>query len=390
MSEKKGGPNSFAVLHYGMIGGGPGSFIGDVHRHAVKFDGQAVLAAGCFSQSYAKTLQTGHNLKLDPERLYRNFAEMAEQEAVRPDPIDFAVIVTPNSAHYTIAKAFLENGINVVCDKPLTFTVAEAEELTGMARDHDLLFCVTYVYSGYSMVKQARAMIRRGDIGEIQMVVAEYPQDWLRQALANDDPTAAIWRTEPKCVGVSNCVGDIGSHIENIVSYITGLRIKSLCAKLDTFGDGQILDTNAMILVSYTNGASGTYWCSEVAIGHDNDLKVRIFGTKGSLEWKQENPDHLKVAFLGQPVRIFSKGAGYLYPAAKKLTRVPAGHPEGYYEAFANIYQAFVSALQKKKAGKKLREEDLDFPDGEAGINGVKFINRCVDSSRQGAIWVPC
>ncbi|MGD8399923.1 MAG: Gfo/Idh/MocA family oxidoreductase [Bacillota bacterium] len=387
MSEEKGCRNSFAVLHYGMVGGGPGSFVGDVHRKAVNFDGQAILTAGCFSQSYAKTLKTGEVLKLDPARLYRDFAEMARKEAARADPIDFVVIVTPNYAHYEIVKAFLENGIHVVCDKPLAVTVAEAEELAGVARDHDLLFCVSYVYSGYAMVKQAREMVGRGDLGEIQMVMAEYPGDWLSQAIAKDG-AESIWRTDPKYAGVSNCVADIGSHIENTVSYLTGLRLKSLCAKLDAFGANQVLDTNAMILVSYTNGASGVYWCSEVAIGHDNDLKVRIFGTKGSLEWCQGSPDRLKVAFLGQPVRIFSKGADYLYPSAIKRARVPAGHPEGYYEAFANIYQVFIHALQKKKAGEKLKEEDLDFPNVEAGINGVKFINRCVESSRQGSVWV--
>lgn len=377
------------VLSYGMVGGGIGSFIGDVHRKAAAFDGKAKLVAGCFSRDFENTRQTGANLGLDPDRLYRTYAEMAETEGARADGIDFVSIVTPNNTHYPIAKAFLENNINVVCDKPLTFTPAEATELVDLAQAKGLLFCVTYTYSGYPMVKQAREMVRQGCIGEVRTVVAEYPQGWLATPVEKSGTNRqAAWRTDPNQSGRSNCVGDIGSHIENTVAYITGLKIKSLCANLDIFGEGRSLDDNAGILVRYDTGATGIYWASQVAIGHDNGLKVRIFGTKGSIEWEQENPNYLRVALVDQPVLIYSRGGGYLYPAAAELCRIPAGHPEGYYEAFANIYTAFCRALLKKKAGLELTEQDLDFPDAVAGLAGVKFINKCVDSSAAGSVWV--
>ena len=388
MIEGKESRSGGAVLRYGMVGGGAGSFIGDVHRKAIAFDGTATLVAGCFSQNFENTLATGKGLGLDSGRLYRSFDEMAEREAAREDPIDFAVIVTPNYVHYSAAKAFLSRGIHVVCDKPLTFTVAEAEELGRLARERDLLFGVTYTYSGYPLVKQAREMIRRGDLGTIRVVMAEYPQDWLATPAERGTNKQAAWRTDPQYTGVSNCTGDIGSHVEHTVSYITGLRIQSLCANLQAFVAERVLDDNSEVLVRYTNGASGIYWSSQVAVGHDNGLKVRVFGSEGSLEWEQENPNSLKVARLGQPVQILARGGGYLYPEAARLGRIPAGHPEGYYEAFANIYAAFGNALAKQKAGATLSEADLDFPTVEAGITGVKFINRCVESSQQGAVWV--
>lgn len=388
MIEGKEGKSNNTVVTYGMVGGGAGAFIGDVHRKAAGFDRKAILVAACFSRDYRNTQATGKDLGLNPDRLYSNFKEMAEKEGSRTDKIDFVSIVTPNYTHYETAKAFLENGINVVCDKPLCFEVKEAEELAELAERKGLLFCVTYTYSGYPMVKQAREMIKRGDIGEIRVVMGEYPQDWLATTIEKDGQKQASWRTDPKQAGISNCVGDIGSHIENTVSYITGLKIQSLCANLDIFGEGRTLDDNAEILVKYTNGATGVYWSSQVAIGYDNGLKVRIFGTKGSIEWEQENPNHLKVAYLGKPVQTLSRGGGYLYPGVSKLVRIPAGHPEGYYEAFANIYSAFTDALLKKKAGKQLTGEVLDFPNVKDGISGVKFINKCVESSKKGAVWV--
>lgn len=376
-------------LRFGMVGGGPGSFIGDVHRKAAAFDGKAELVAGCFSRSHAKTLVTGKNLGLSSDRLYSSYEEMAINEGTRADGIDFVSIVTPNSTHYPVAKTFLEHGINVVCDKPLTFTQDEAEELARLAEEKDLLFCVTYTYSGYPMVKQARELIRRGTIGEIRMVMGEYPQGWLATTVEKSGSNKqASWRTDPAQSGRSNCVGDIGSHIENTVAYITGLKIKSLCAKLDIFGKDRSLDDNASIMVRYDGGASGLYWSSQVAIGHDNGLKVRIFGTKGSIEWEQEDPNYLRVAILGQPVLTYSRGEGYLDPYPASLCRIPSGHPEGYYEAFANIYTAFAKALWKKMQGEELTAEDLDFPDAFAGLAGVKFINKCVDSSKAGTVWI--
>lgn len=388
MIEGKGVGQGGGVLRYGMVGGGPGAFIGEVHRKAINLDGKAVLVAGCFSRNYANTLARGKELGLDEDRLYRTFEEMAEREAAREDRIDFVVIVTPNNTHYAAAKAFLTHGLNVVCDKPLTWTVAEAEELARLAKEKDLLFGVTYTYSGYPMVKHAREMVRRGDLGEIRVVMGEYPQDWLATEVEKTGQRQAAWRTDPKQSGVSNCVGDIGSHIENTVAQITGLKLKSLCANLDVFGKDRVLDDNAEILVKFDNGATGVYWSSQVAIGHDNGLRVRVYGTKGSLEFVQEDPNHLKVAFLGGPVQTLTRGAGYLYPRAAALSRIPTGHPEGYFEALANLYSTYATALAKKKAGEPLTADDLDFPNAEDGLAGVKFINKAVESSKKGGVWV--
>lgn len=375
------------VLRFGMVGGGLGSYIGQVHRKGATFDEQARLVAGSFSRDFQRTLQTGQRLGLDRERLYRDHNEMAEQEAAREDGIDYVIICSPNRAHYAAAKAFLERGIHVVCDKPLTVTVEEAEELAQLAQEKGLLFAVSYAYAQCPAVKQAQLMVQNGDIGEIQVVMAEYPMGWLAAPVEQEGEVP--WRTDPKQSGISNCVGDIGTHIENTVAYITGLEIEELCARLDNFGgDNRPLDTNAHVLVKYKSGAVGNYWCSQVAIGYDNPLKVRIFGTKGTIEWCQEFPNHLRVAKLGQPPQMLAKGQEYFYPQANELARLGAGHPEGYYEAFANFYRAFNGALLKHKQGLELTSEDLDFPDVFAGLRGVKFIHRCVESSKRGSVWV--
>ncbi len=376
------------VLRHGVVGGGTGSFIGDVHRKAATFDGKSELLAGCFSRDWDVTKQTGQMLGLDSQRLYKTFQEMALAEGTRGDGIDYVSICTPNYAHYEIAKIFLQQGIHVVCDKPLALTVAQGEELADLAQRNDLLFCVTYAYSAHPLLCQAREMIRRGEIGEIRVVVGEYPQGWLADNLEDTGQRQATWRTDPKMAGISNCVGDIGSHIEHTVYFLTGLKIKSLCANLTAFGEGRELDTNAEVLVRLENGATGSYWCSQVAIGNDNGLRVRIYGTKGAIEWEQENPNSMKVTFANEPVQIYGRGSGYLYPEASELSRIPSGHPEGYYTAFANLYNAFISALIKKQAGLTLTTKDLDFPNVHDGIQGIKFIHACVDSSKQGAVWV--
>ncbi len=302
--------------------------------------------------------------------------------------IDFVSIVTPNNTHFSIAKMFLQNGINIVCDKPLTIDLTEAEELAGLTKEMDLFFCVTYAYTGYPMVKHAREMIKRGDIGEIRYVNAEYIQDWLATPMEKTGHKQSAWRTDPKQAGKSNCLGDIGSHVENMVSYLTGLKIKSLCARLDIFVEGRLLDDNATIMVNYDGGAKGLYWSSQIAIGHDNDLRVRVYGTTGSVEWAQEDPDHLKVSYLDGPTKIISRGRNRLYKRAMSLSRIPGGHPEGYYEAFANTYTSFITALMKRKAGEILTQDDMDFPGVEDGVQGVKFISKCVESSQKGAIWI--
>ena len=378
------------VLSFGMVGGGSGSLIGEVHRKAASFDRKAKLVTGCFSRSYDNTISTGEKLGLDSGRLYKNYREMAGKEGAREDKIDFVIIVTPNNSHFKIAKAFLEKGINVVCDKPLTLKVKEAEELTNLAKKKDLLGCVTYTYSGYTMVKHAREIIAKGEIGKIRMVMGEYLQEWLTMLVEKEGRNKqASWRTDPKYSGKSNCVADIGSHIENIISYVTGLEIDSLCANLDIFVEGRALDDNAEILVKYTSGARGIYWCSQVAVGYNNGLKFRILGEKGSIEWEQENPGFLRVAFYGRPVQILSRGRDNLNPLAMRVSRLPGGLLEGFYEAFANIYSNFSDVLLAKKAGSSYRnQKEGDFPTFEDGARGVKFINLCVKSSQKGARWI--
>ena len=377
-----------ARLKYGMVGGGKGAFIGDVHRKAIAMDGKAELVAGCFSQSYQNTLETGEFWGLNKDRLYKNYTDMIKAEAKRPEKIDFIIIVTPNISHYPIAKLALENGIHVVCDKPLATSCRDAQELAKLASKKDVLFCVTYAYSGFPIIKHMREMIAHGELGTIRFVAGEYPQDWLATLLEKTGQKQAAWRTDPKWAGISNCVGDIGSHIEHMVAYLTGLEIESLCARLDTFGEGRVLDDNASIMLNYKGGAKGLYWSSQIAVGHDNGFRVRIYGTKASLEWVEEDPNYCKVAFIDKPTVRLSRGRDKMYPRAQALSRIPSGHPEGYFECFANIYSTFLTALNKKMVGEPLTKDDLDFPTVQEGIRGVKFIEKCVESSKKGALWV--
>ena len=376
-------------LKYAMAGGGKGAFIGDVHRKSIAMDGKAELAAGCFSQSYENTLETGESWGVPKDRLYRTAAEMIKAEAARKDDrIDFIVITTPNDSHFAAAKAALEHGFPVVCEKPLVTSSREAEELKKLATAKDLLFMVTYDYRGYTLVYHMRDMIVAGELGDIRFVSAEYPQDWLATLLEKTGQKQAAWRTDPKRAGISNCVGDIGSHVENMVAYLTGLEIESLLARLDIFGEGRVLDNNASILLEYKGGAKGMYWMSQIAVGHDNGLRVRIYGTKGSLEWAQENPNYCKVSFTDKPTESLSRGRDKLSVFAQSLSRLPSGHPEGLFEAFANLYSIYLGALNKKAAGEKLTARDLDFPTIDDGVRGMRFIEKCVESSKQGAAWI--
>jgi predicted dehydrogenase len=377
-----------ARLTYGMIGGGKGAFIGDVHRKAIGMDGKALLVAGCFSQSYENTLATGEAWGVDKSRLSKTYEEMFQAEAQRSEKIDFVVIATPNSTHFPAVKLAVENGIHVVCDKPLTTTLRDAEELGRLAKKTDNLFCVTYAYSGYPIVKHMRDMVRNGELGEVRFVSGEYPQDWLATLLEKTGQKQAAWRTDPKLAGASNCVGDIGSHIEHMVSYVTGLEIQSLLARLDHFGEGRPLDDNASILLNYRGGAKGIYWSSQIAVGHDNGLRIRVYGTKAGLEWAQENPNYLRVSYIDKPSEFLSRGRDKMSARAQALSRIPSGHPEGYFEAFANIYNTYLTALGKRKSGQALRGNDLDFPSIGDGIRGVRFIEKCVESSQKGAVWV--
>jgi predicted dehydrogenase len=377
------------LLKYGMVGGGEGAFIGEVHRKAIALDSKAILVSGCFSSNFENTLRTGCGLMLEEGRLYRSFEEMAVAEGdKKDDKIDFVVIVTPNFTHYSVAKIFLENGINVVCDKPFTVTSEQAIELKQLADDKGLAICVTYTYTGYPIVKHAREMIASGDIGDIRFVNAEYPQDWLSTLLEDTGQKQAEWRADPAKSGASNCVGDIGSHIENMASYMTGLKIEQLSARMDTIVEGRRLDDNATIMVDYQGGSKGLYWCSQIAVGNDNGLRIRIFGSKGSIEWAQENPNYMTVSFLDKPTQIISRGRDTLYSIGESFSRIPAGHPEGYFEAFANVYKAFINYLTKTKNGEELLPEDLDFPGVTMGVDGVRFIEKCVESSAANAAWV--
>jgi predicted dehydrogenase len=388
MIEGREALTSTSKSTYAMVGGGKGAFIGDVHRKAIAMDGKAALVAGCFSQTVENTLETGAAWGVPAERLYKTYQEMIPAEAARPDRPDFILIVTPNVSHFPIAKLALDHGFHVVCDKPLATSGSDAAELGRLAKTSDRLFCVTYAYRGYPIVHHMRDMIVAGELGDIRFVSAEYPQEWLATPLERTGQKQADWRTDPSRAGISNCVGDIGSHIENMVGYLTGLEMESVCARLDRFGEGRLLDDNASVMVNFRSGAKGLYWSSQIAIGHDNGFRVRIYGTKGALDWLQEDCNYVRVSFLDRPTARLSRGRDPMSARARSLSRIPSGHPEGYFEAFANIYSTYLAALAKKKDGGRLTKEDLDFPDVEDGIRGVRFIEKCVESSMNGAAWV--
>ena len=376
-------------IAYGMVGGAYNAFIGEVHRKAIAFDPRAKLAAGCFSVDARENADTGELYDLDPARVYASYREMAEKESARPDGISFVSVTTPNNSHYEISKCFLEHGINVLCEKPLCFTVAQAEELMALAGKKDLLFGVNYSYSGYTMVRVMREMIRNGKIGEVVAVNAEYAQEWLIDELGDSNPgTAKLsgWRSDAKVAGISNCVGDIGTHIEHTVHFLTGLRIKRLLATANSFG--KELDMNANIIVEYENGANGAYWCSQIAAGNLNGLAVRIYGSLGSLEWQQHYPDYVRFTPKGRPPETLSRGTGYLTEAAASGNRLPSGHPEGLYVGFANIYRNYISAVIRKKSGESLSGQELGFPCVEDGVNGVKFVHAVIQSAAHNSEWI--
>lgn len=375
-------------LRYGMVGGGKGAFIGAVHRRAVALEETADLVAGCFSSREAVNEETGKFYGVEPDRIYSSYAEMAKKEAAREDGIDFVSIVTPNFTHYEVAKAFLEAGIHIVCEKPLCFTVEQGEELEQLAREKNLLFAVTYTYTGYDMVKFAKELVAKGEIGEVINVNAEYLQDWLIDEIGGGDQTTtklSVWRTDPEKSGISNCVGDIGTHIEDTVAYITGLHPKRVAAAVDKYG--MDLDLNANILVEYENGAHGVYSCSQVCAGHLNGLVVRIFGTKGAIEWVQEEPDRLHVTRKGEPSQLYCRGTGYITGRAAELNHIPSGHPEGLTYAFANIYHSFMSAVLKTVNGEALDCGDRDYPTVSDGVMGVRFVQAVIASGAEGAVW---
>jgi len=377
-------------LRYGMIGGGRGAFIGAVHRIAAQMDGQAELVAGAFSSDPARSAASGEDFFLDPARVYGSYADMAAAESKMPagQRLDFVVIVTPNHQHFPPAKLFLEAGFNVVCDKPVTFDLKEAIALQKIVRKSRKVFVLTHNYTGNVMVKQARDLVRTGKLGPIRKVVVEYPQGWLSTALEKADQKQAAWRTDPKRSGAAGCMGDIGTHAENLARYITGLPIEELCADLTTFVKGRQLDDDGNVLLRFKGGAKGILHSSQISVGEENALNIRIYGEKAGLEWRQEQPNQLLVKYPDKPTEIWGRGNGYLTSsAAKAATRIPAGHPEGYLEAFANIYREAFRAIRAEVSGKKL-PTDLDFPTIEDGVEGMAFIETVVKSAKLGAKWV--
>ena len=374
-------------LRMGMVGGGAGSFIGDVHRKAAAIDGLIDLVCGAFSSDEKKSIESGKALYLPEDRCYGNFEEMILKEKELPEDVrmDFVAIVTPNHMHFSPAKMALENGFHVVCDKPMTLTLDEAIALEKIVKQSGKLFALTHNYTGNSLVKQARAMVANGDLGKIRKVQVQYLQGWLSTAIEVTGHKQAVWRVDPKRSGIGGALGDIGTHAENLVEYITGLKIKELAADLGRFGKGRVLDDDGNILLRMENGAKGTMSISQIALGEENNLAIKVYGEKGSLEWHQENPNELITRWLEAPKRIYTSNGNDLYPQASEVSRIPAGHPEGYLEAFATIYKNFVTHLLAVLNGKNI--ETPDYPTVKDGIRGMQFIYASVASDKNNAAW---
>jgi predicted dehydrogenase len=373
-----------APLRLGMVGGGRGAFIGGVHRLCARMDGQYELVAGALSSDPARARESGADLQLAPTRVYTSFAEMAAAEAQRPDGIEVVSIVTPNDSHHAIARAFLDRGIDVICDKPMTTTVEDALDLVQAVRRSGLIFGVTHNYTGYPMVRQARAMIAAGELGTIRVVQVEYVQDWLTTKLEDTGQKQAAWRVDPARAGAGGCLGDIGTHAHNLVGFVTGLAVRELAADLSRFVPGRQLDDNVHILLRFENGARGMLWSSQVAPGNENGLRLRVYGDKAGLEWQQEHPNQLRVAPVGQPPRVLSRGGPSLAAAASLATRIPSGHPE----AFANLYRDLAEQIRARRAHRQPDPAALLVPTVEDGAHGVQFIHAAVESSARNAAWV--
>jgi len=372
----------------GMVGGGRGAFIGGVHRMAAALDGQIELVCGAFSSDPERSRLSGEDFHLPANRVYRSYAEMITIERHLPDErMDFVAIVTPNHLHFAPAKMALEHGFHVVCDKPLCFNLAEATELVALVESTGLLFALTHNYTGYPLVKQARAMIHAGELGQIRKVVVEYPQGWLSTKLEDTEQKQADWRTDPTRSGMAGAMGDIGTHAENLAEYITGLKITELCADLTAFVPGRQLDDDGNVLLRFNNGAKGILHASQIAAGEENDLNIRVYGTRGGLHWRQLEPNTLVVRWLDKPTELRRTGVGELYPATQAHTRIPAGHPEGYLEAFANIYRNVAYCLQARLLGQEPDPLYLDFPTVHDGLRGMQFIERVVASNQSQEKW---
>jgi len=371
-----------------MVGGGPGAFIGAVHHRAATLDGMATLVAGAFSSNAAKSREQGAAYGLAPERSYASFDEMAQREGALPENerIDFVSIVTPNHLHFPVAKAFIERGFHVVCDKPLTTTLEDAEELCRLVKAHDVVFALTHPYTAYPMVRQARALVQDGALGTVRKVIVEYSQGWLSTPLEQTGNKQADWRTDPARAG-AGAIGDIGTHAEHLARFITGLEMEQLLADVSSFVPGRRIDDDANMLVRYKGGAKGVLFCSQISVGEENRLAIRVYGTTASLEWHQEDPNFLTVRHPDGPTETWKPGHAFLSAAAQRGTRLPAGHPEGLHEAFANIYSNAMRVMHARLAGETPDPLDLDFPTVRDGAAGVHFIQAALRSGREGD-WV--
>ena len=377
-------------LRMGMVGGGRGAFIGAVHRMAAALDGKIELVAGAFSSDPEKSRASGEDLHLDPTRVYATYQEMAEREAALPSDqrIDVVSIVARNDLHYDVAKCFLDAGFHVICEKPLAFSLEQGKQLAAAVESSGRVFALTHNYTGYPMVKEAKAMVAAGKLGKILKVVVEYPQGYALEALQDEKPgQISNWRMDPSISGVSNCIGDIGSHAENLVRYITGLKIEELAADLNTFIPGRPLDDDGNMLVRFQGGARGILYASQISAGEENNLNIRVYGTDASLEWHQEHPNELTVKFVDAPRQIHRRGNSYNGDACTAYTRLPFGHPEAFIEAFANVYLAAAEAIADAVAGNEAPVGGYDFPTVQDGVEGMAFIEAAVKSSKNNAAW---
>lgn len=377
-------------LRMGMVGGGPGAFIGGVHRIAATLDQQVELVAGCFSRDPENTRVTGEQLYLDPTRCYKTYEEMAVAEARLPEEkrIDFVSIVTPNVSHFAIAKTFLEAGFHVVCDKPMTYTLNEAEQLVRLVEQSGRVFALTHNYTGHPLVRHARHLFRSGELGTIRKVIVEYLQDFLMVPHEKLGQKQAAWRVDPAQSGIGGTLGDVGTHCVNLLEYITGDPITALCADKSTFLPDRTLDEDVNALLRFKGGGKGVLSISQVATGEENGLTLRVYGSKGAIKWAQENPNYLELYRYGEPRQTLTRGQGYLAQPAAAATRIPTGHPEGYLEAFATIYVGVVEAIRRSLDGSPMKTEEYNFPTVYDGLRGMQFIYKAVESCHNGSTWV--
>jgi len=376
-------------IRMGMVGGGRGAFIGAVHRIAANIDGQIELVCGAFSSEPQRSRDSGADLFLPPDRCYGTFEEMIQKEkALSTDKrMDFVSIVTPNHMHFPPAKMALENGFHVVSDKPATFNLSEAKQLADIIKKTKQLYALTHNYTGYPLVKEARDLVQKGALGKIRKVVVEYPQGWLATRLEASGQKQADWRTDPKRSGAAGCIGDIGTHAENLAEYVTGLKIKELAADITTFVEGRALDDDGNVLLRFENGAKGVLHASQISVGEENNLNIRVYGEKGGIEWHQKEPNSMLLKWLDQPMQVYRTANGYLSKNAAAATRTPPAHPEGYLEAFANIYKNFANHVRTRLENREPDAIALDYPKIEDGIRGMAFIEAVVESSRKNAAW---